>query len=193
MLRKLYDRTMALSAHRHALWVLAVVSFAESSVFPIPPDVLLIPMVLAARGSAWRIALVCTVASVLGGFAGYGIGYFLFEAVGRPIVDFYGHGNQFAQIQARYNEWGAWIVFVAGFSPIPYKIFTIASGVTVLDPWVFVFASAISRGARFFLVAGLLWYFGEPIRAFIEKYLGWLTVLFVVLLFVGFAFVRFVL
>ncbi len=193
MLRRLYDWTLELSAHRYALLALALVSFAESSFFPVPPDVLIIPMVLAARAKAWRIAFVCSVASVLGGIAGYGIGYFLFEAVGQPIVDFYGLGHQFTQFQARYNEWGAWIVAVAGFSPIPYKIFTIASGVTALDPWVFITASALSRSARFFLVAGLLWYFGEPIRLFIEKYLGWLTIAFVVLLIGGFVLIKVVL
>ncbi|MFQ5619842.1 MAG: YqaA family protein [Rhodospirillales bacterium] len=193
MLRKLYDRTMALAAHRHALWALAVVSFAESSVFPIPPDVVLIPMVLAARGSAWRIALVCTAASVLGGFAGYGIGYMLFETVGRPILDFYGYGAQFTRFQGYYNEWGAWIVAGAGLTPFPYKVITIASGVTALDPVVFGIASALSRGARFFAVAALLWYFGAPVRAFIESNLGWLTALFFALLVGGFALVRFVL
>ena len=193
MLRKLYDLTMALSAHRHALVALAVISFVESSVFPIPPDVLLIPMVLAARASAWRIALVCTVASVLGGFAGYGIGYLLFETVGRPILDLYGYGAEFTRFQGYYNEWGAWIVAGAGLTPFPYKVITIASGVTALDPVVFGVASALSRGLRFFAEAALLWYFGAPVRAFIENNLGWLTVLFFALLVGGFALVRFVL
>ena len=193
MLRKLYDLTMAMASHRHALLALALVSFIESSVFPIPPDVLLIPMVLAARASAWRIALVCTVASVLGGFAGYGIGYLLFETVGRPILDLYGYGAQFTSFQGYYNEWGAWIVAGAGLTPFPYKVITIASGVTALDPVVFGVASALSRGLRFFAEAALLWYFGPPVRAFIENNLGWLTALFFALLVGGFALVRFVL
>ncbi len=193
MLKKLYDRTMALSAHRHALLALAVISFAESSVFPIPPDILLIPMVLAARGSAWRIALVCTVASVAGGFAGYGIGYLLFETVGRPILDLYGYGAQFTRFQGYYNEWGAWIVAGAGLTPFPYKVITIASGVTALDPVIFGVASAVSRGLRFFAEAALLWHFGQPIRAFVEGNLGLLTTVFFVLLVGGFALVRLVL
>ncbi len=193
MLRKLYDRTMALAAHRHALLALAVVSFAESSVFPIPPDVLLIPMVLAARGSAWRIALVCTAASVLGGFAGYGIGHFLFEAVGRPIVEFYGAGDAFADFEASFRRLGWWIVIGGGVTPFPYKVVTILSGVAGLDPLTFTGASLASRGLRFFAEAALLWYFGAPLRSFIEKYLAWLATLVVVLLFGGFALVRFVL
>ena len=193
MLRALYDRTMDLSAHRHAIWALAVISFAESSFFPIPPDVLLIPMVVAAREKAWRIALVCTVASVLGGILGYGIGAFLFDALGRPILDFYSAAERFEEVRALYNEHGALIVFSAGFSPIPYKIFTIASGVTGLDPASFALASAVGRGCRFFLVAALLWKFGEPIRVFIEKRLGLLTILFCVGLVGGFVVVKFAL
>lgn len=186
MLQRLYDWTMRLAAHPHALWALAMISFIESSVFPIPPDVLLIPMVLAARERAWVIAGVCTIASVLGGMAGYGIGYFLFVEIGQPVLEFYGYIDKFEEFQARYNEWGAWIVAGAGFTPFPYKVITITSGVTQLDFWVFNIASVLSRGARFFLVAGLLWYFGPPIRVFIEKNLGLLTVVFFALLFGGF-------
>lgn len=186
MLQLLYDRTIELSAHRHALWVLAAVAFIESSVFPIPPDVLIIPMVLAARDKAWKIAAVCTVFSVLGGLAGYGIGFFLFDTIGQPLLDFYGYGDKFAKFQGYYNEWGAWIVSGAGLTPFPYKVITIASGVTQLDPFVFTVASVLSRGARFFIVAGLLWYFGQPIRVFIEAHLGKLTIAFFVLLLGGF-------
>jgi membrane protein YqaA with SNARE-associated domain len=186
VLQLLYDRTIELSAHRHALWVLAAVAFIESSVFPIPPDVLIIPMVLAARDKAWKIAAVCTVFSVLGGLAGYGIGFFLFDTIGQPLLDFYGYGDKFAKFQGYYNEWGAWIVSGAGLTPFPYKVITIASGVTQLDPFVFTVASVLSRGARFFIVAGLLWYFGQPIRVFIEAHLGKLTIAFFVLLLGGF-------
>ena len=186
MLRRLYDWTLALAGHRRAEWALGLISFLESSVFPIPPDVMLMPMVLAARERAWRLATVCTVASVLGGLAGYGIGLFLFEAIGQPILDLYGYAEKFTSFQGMYNEYGAWIVFGAGFSPIPYKVFTIASGVTQLDILTFFIASTLSRGARFFLVAGLLWRFGAPIRAFIERWLGLLTLLFFVFLFGGF-------
>jgi len=186
----LYDWTMTQATRPYALWTLALVSFVESSIFPIPPDVLLIPMVLAARHRAWLIAGVCTVASVLGGFLGYAIGALLFETLGQPILEFYGYLDKFAEFQARYNEWGAWIVFGAGLTPFPYKVITIASGVTLLDPVTFGIASTLARGLRFFAVAALLWWFGEPIRLFIERNLGWLTVLFFVLLFGGFLVLR---
>ncbi len=184
---------MDLAGHRHALWALAAVAFIESSVFPVPPDILLIPMVLAARERAWRIAAVATVASVVGGGLGYLIGSALFETVGRPLLEFYGQMESFQEFQAVYNEWGAWIVAGAGFTPFPYKVITIASGVVDLDPVVFMAASAVSRGARFFLVAALLWHFGPPIRIFIEKHLPLLAGLFFVLLFGGFLAIRYVL
>lgn len=192
MLRALYDKALEWSAHRHATWILALVAFTESSFFLIPPDVLLIPMVLAARTRWFRLALICTIASVLGGVFGYFIGAFLFDEVGQPILAFYHAAEKFAAVQALYNENGAWIVFTAGFSPIPYKIFTIASGVTGLDMASFIVASVVGRGARFFLVAILLWKFGEPIRAFIEKRLGLLTLLFCVLLVAGVVILKFV-
>ena len=192
MLRQLYNQTLALAEHRHALLLLGLVAFIESSVFPIPPDVLLIPMVLAARRRAWLIAAVCTLASVVGGAAGYGIGYYLFESLGRPLLNFYGYMDQFAAFQAQFNEWGAWIVAGAGLTPFPYKVITIASGATALDPWVFMVASLLSRGARFFLLAGLLWYFGPPIRTFIEKHLGKLTILIFAVLLGGFIFAGYI-
>ena len=191
MIRPLYDWTMRLGASRHAVWALAFVALIESSVFPIPPDVLLIPMVLAARERAWRLAAVCTAASVLGGFAGYGIGYGLFDVIGEPLLAFYGYEDAFARFTEQYNEWGAWIVAFFGVTPFPYKVITIASGVTQLDPTVFGVASLGSRGLRFFIVAALLWQFGAPIRAFIERYLGLLTILFFVLLIGGFALLKF--
>ena len=193
MLRRLYDYTMRLAGHRRAMPALATVSFIESSVFPIPPDVMLIPMVLADRQRAWLIALVCTLASVAGGLAGYAIGFFLWEAVGQPIIELYGRLDQFQDFQGMYNEAGAWIVFFAGITPFPYKVITIASGVTQLDLVVFTVASVAARGLRFFIVAGLLWYFGPPIRAFIERRLGLLFVLFCVLLIGGFVAVRYLL
>jgi membrane protein YqaA with SNARE-associated domain len=184
---------MRLSASPRAEPALGALAFAESSFFPIPPDVMIVPMVLAHRRRAWRIAAIATLTSALGGLAGYGIGYFLFEAVGRPILDFYGAAGQFAQFQAYYNEWGAWIVAAAGFTPIPYKVFTIASGVTRLDLLTFVVASVLSRGARFFLVAGLLWKFGPPIRGFIEANLPTLAWLLFGLAFAGFLAARYML
>jgi membrane protein YqaA with SNARE-associated domain len=192
MLRALYDRTLAIAGHRHAMRGLAAVSFVESSVFPIPPDILIIPMVIAERAKAWRIAFVCTVASVLGGLLGYAIGYFLYDTVGQAVLEFYGYTEKFAEFRRFYEEWGFWFVMAAGFTPFPYKVITITSGVLALNPLVFVIASVVSRGARFYIVAGLLWYFGPPIRAFIEKYLGWLMVLFFVLLFGGFVAIKYV-
>lgn len=178
--------------HPRALWILAALSFAESSFFPIPPDVLLIPMVLAAPTRAWRVALVCSIASVFGGLLGYYIGYALFETIGQPIIDFYHMQEKFLWFQAKYNQWGAWIVSLAGFSPIPYKVFTIASGMTEMSLTTFLVASAVSRSARFFLVAALLWKFGDPIREFIEKRLGLLTLLFFALLFGSFLALKYI-
>ena len=193
LLRRLYDWTLALSARPGAIWALAAVAFVESSIFPIPPDAMLIPMVLAAPKRAWAIAGIATLASVAGGFAGYAIGYVFFEAIGRPILDFYGYAQQFAEFRAAYNEWGAWIVAMAGFTPFPYKVITIASGVTGLDLWSFAIASALSRGARFFLVAALLRRWGPPLRRFIEANLGLLTTGFFLLLFGGFVVARYLL
>lgn len=182
---------MAQAAKPHALWILALVSFAESSVFPIPPDVLLIPMVLAARERAWWIATVCTAASVAGGLAGYAIGATLFETLGRPVLDFYGYLARFETFQGWYNTHGAWIVFGAGVTPFPYKVITIASGATGLSLTTFMFASLLARGLRFFVVAALLWYVGPPVRGFIERNLNWLATLFFVLLVGGFVALRF--
>lgn len=172
MLRRLYDWTLALAGARHALWALAAVAFLESSVFPIPPDLLLIPMVIAAPRRAWIIAGVCTAASVLGGAFGYFIGWGLFEQVGRPVLALYGMEDKFATFSATYNEWGAWAVLIAGVTPFPYKVITILSGATSLNFAVFMAASLIARALRFFVVAALLWRFGPPIREFIERRLG---------------------
>jgi len=162
-------------------------------VFPIPPDVLQIPMVLARRDRAWIYAAIATVASVLGGVAGYLIGWLVFDTVGRPLLDFYGYGAKFDDFAARYNHWGAWIVFIAGVTPFPYKVITIASGATGLPMPVFMVASVAARGLRFFVVSALLYWFGPPIRAFIERYLGLLAIVFVVLLLGGFALVKYAL
>jgi len=190
VLRRLYDWTLSLAAHPHAMWAMFI-AFIESSVFPIPPDVLLIAMVLAAPTKAWRIALVCSAGSLLGGYFGYAIGYFLYESIGEQIVALYGYEAQFENFRRLYAEWGFWIVSMAGFTPFPYKVITIASGTVQLDPVLFGIASAISRTARFFLVAAILWKFGAPIRGFIERYLGLLTTLFFVLLLGGFLIIRF--
>ena len=147
---------------------------------------MLIPMIVANRAKAWWLATVCTVSSVLGGIAGYAIGFFLFEAVGQRVVDFYGYGHQFEVFQGWYTEYGLLIVFIAGITPLPYKVFTIASGVAGLPLGTFILGSVVSRGLRFFIEAALLWWIGEPIRAFVEKNLQWVTALFVVLLVGGF-------
>jgi membrane protein YqaA with SNARE-associated domain len=183
---------MRLAGHRHAMWAMGFISFIESSIFPVPPDALMMPMVLARRDNAWRIASVCTIASVIGGLFGYMIGYFLWDVIGQQVMDFYGYAAKMDAFAALYNEWGFWIVAGAGFTPFPYKVITIASGLTQLDLAVFMVASVVSRGARFFLVAGLLWYFGPPIKVFIEKNLGLLATAFFLLLLGGFAAVRYV-
>ena len=192
MIRGLYDWTIGLAGHRHALWALALVSFLESSVFPIPPDILMIPMIIAAPSRAFLIASVCLVSSVLGGLLGYYIGFGLFETVGRPVLEFYGKDAYFEDFATRYNEWGAWAVLVAGVTPFPYKVITIMSGVTQLNLGVFMVASVIARGLRFFIVAALLWKFGAPIRDFIERRLGLMFTLFVVLLAGGFYVVKYI-
>lgn len=189
MLRGLYNWTISLAQSPYALWALAIVAFIESSFFPIPPDVLMIPMIIARPSRAFLIAGVAMVASVLGGMFGYYIGYALFESIGQPILDFYGKGDLFTEFAVRYNEWGAWAVLTAGVTPFPFKVITIASGVTQLSFPVFVISSIIARGLRFFIVAALLWKFGEPIRDFIERRLGLVFIIFCVLLLGGFALV----
>jgi membrane protein YqaA with SNARE-associated domain len=191
MIRQLYDWTVSLAGSRHALWALALVAFIESSVFPIPPDILMIPMILATPHRAWLIAGVAMAASVLGGLLGYYIGYGLFETVGRPVLEFYGKEAYFEAFRARYNEWGAWAVLIAGITPFPYKVITILSGSTGLSLPVFVIASVVARGLRFFVLAALLWKFGPPIRDFIERRLGLMFTLFVVILLGGFLAVKY--
>ena len=191
MLRGLYNWTMSLAESRHALWALAIISFVESSFFPIPPDILLIPLIIAAPTRAFRIAAVCTAASVVGGLFGYFIGAVLFEQVGQPVLAFYGKEAAFDSFAAQYNEWGAWAVLIAGVTPFPFKVITITSGATGLNLPVFIIASIVARGLRFFIVAALLWKFGPPIRDFIERRLGLAFTVFVVLLVGGFALVRY--
>jgi len=191
MIKRLYDWTLSLAETRHALWALALVAFIESSVFPIPPDILMLPMILAQPSRAWLIAGVALVASVLGGLAGYLIGYGLYDTVGRPVLEFYGKESYFAEFSDRYNAWGAWAVLIAGVTPFPYKVITILSGATALNIWVFLIASVIARGLRFFVLAALLWRFGAPIKEFIERRLGVLFTLFVAALLGGFLAVRY--
>ena len=192
MIRRLYDWTLAWAAHPRALWVLAAVAFVESSVFPIPPDILLIPMVLATPRRAWLIALTCTLASVAGGLAGYAIGAFAWEGLGEPILRALGKAGSFDAFFARYNEWGAWAVLIAGITPFPYKVVTILSGATGLSLPIFVVSSIVARGLRFFVVAALLRRFGPPVQAFVEERLGLAFTAFVVLLVGSFAALRYV-
>jgi membrane protein YqaA with SNARE-associated domain len=182
---------MRLAAHRRAMPALFAVSFAESSVFPIPPDVMIVPMVLADRTKALRIAFICTLASVLGGIAGYAIGALLFETVGRPLVELYGYAEAFKEFTGRYKEWGAWIVAGAALTPFPFKVITIASGAAGLDLPVFITAATLARGLRFYLEAILLWKFGPPIRDFIEGNLKFVTTAFFVLLIGGFVAIKY--
>ncbi len=191
MIRPLYNWTMSLAESRYALWALAAVAFVESSFFPIPPDVLLIPMIIAAPRKAFLFAAIATVASVLGGLFGYFIGYALFDTIGQSILEFYGKAAYFEEFRTRYNEWGAWAVLIAGVTPFPFKVITIASGVTALNLPVFIVASIVARALRFFLVAALLYRFGAPIRDFIERRLGLVFIAFCVILLGGFYLVKF--
>lgn len=170
----------------YALLFLFIVSFTESSFFPIPPDLFLIPLVLYRRNRAFYIAGLTTLASVLGGFFGYAIGYFLYQKVGVPVLDFYHYTAQFESFCARYNDYGPWVVFGAGLTPFPYKIITIASGVSHLNLMTFTVASVLSRGLRFYLLSWLLWKFGPKIQTFIHKNFGWLSVALFVLIIGGF-------
>ena len=191
MLRRLYDWVMSLAATRHAERALGAIAFIESSVFPIPPDVLIIPMVIAQRRKWFRIGLVATVGSVLGAFLGYAIGALFFDVLGEPILAFYGKADAFAEMTAKYNEWGGWAVLFAALTPFPYKVLTIFSGVTGLNLVVFTLVSIIGRGARFFLIAFLLNRYGAPIQGFIERNLGLLFTVFMILLIGGFVAIRF--
>ena len=188
--RRIYDHTLNLASRKNALTWLFVISFIESSFFPIPPDIMIIPMVLATPKEAYKIAGVATVASVLGGYFGYFIGVYGFELIARPLLEFYGYMKQFGEFENYYHEYGAWIVFGAGITPFPYKIINIASGVVRLDLVVFTIASVIARGMRFYFIAWLLKRFGDPMKVFIEKNLNLLSILFLLLLIGGFAAVK---
>lgn len=191
MLRALYDWTLSLAAHPRALWALAFVSFIEASVFPVPPDVLMIAMIIATPHRAFLIAGVAVLASVAGGLLGYAIGAYAFEAIGRPVLETLGKGDAVTAFNARFNDFGFWSVLVAGITPFPFKVITIMSGWTGLPLTTFLLTSIIARSLRFFFVAALLWRYGAPIRDFIERWLGLLSVLFIVLLFLGFYAVRY--
>ena len=187
MLKRVYDWCIAAADKPYALWILAAVSFAESSFFPIPPDVVLIPMMLANPRRAWWLAGLCTVASVIGGLVGYAIGYFLFATVGSWLINLYGLQSGFQEFQQKYAEWGAWIILAKGVTPIPYKLVTITSGVAQFPLGLFILSSIVSRGLRFFLIAVLMRVYGEKVRYYLEKYMNWAFWGFIVLVALGFA------
>ena len=187
--RRMYDWVLGFAHHRHSTAALATLSFAESSFFPIPPDVLLMPLCLGNRRRAFWFATVCTVASVLGGLAGYAIGWGLWEATSSFFYN-YVPGfteDKFQHVGGLYERYNFWVVFIAAFTPIPYKVITIAGGVFHINLPMFIVASIVGRGLRFFLVAGLMWKFGQPIVTFIDKYFNLLSIVFTLLLIGGFA------
>ncbi|MEM9048412.1 MAG: VTT domain-containing protein [Pseudomonadota bacterium] len=186
MLQRLYDWVLSLAGHRHAIWFLAAISFVESSVFPIPPHPLLLLMVIARPDRWLLLGAVTSISSVLGGMAGYGLGAFLFQTVGAPILEIYGWLDRFEEVAQMFRDNGVWAVAIGGATPVPYKVVTIASGAVALDFTLFTLASIASRGGVFMAIAGLVRIFGPPVKAFIEKRLALMTTLFVVLLFAGF-------
>ena len=183
--RKLYAWTLNQASKKRAAWFLSLVSFAESSFFPIPPDIILIPMILAKRAKAFFYALICTLSSVTGGIFGYLIGLMLFNSIGVLLINFYHLDEQVNEFKNYYNSYGAWIVIIAGFTPFPFKVITIASGLFQLNFIIFIICSILSRGARFYLVSTLLYFFGENIKIFIDKYFNFLTILFFIFLIGG--------
>lgn len=191
MLHRLYNWTMRLADHPRAMWALAAVAFVESSFFPIPPVVIMIPMILAAPHRAWTIAAVTTLASVLGGLLGYAIGALAYEQIGQPILQALGKADAMETFNTRFNEFGFWAVLTAGVTPFPYKVITIMSGWTGMPMGTFIATSILARALQFFTVAALLWKFGAPIRDFIERRLGLMFALFLVLLLGGFYLVRY--
>ena len=186
MLRRAYDWVLGWADHRYGGLALLLLAFVESSVFPIPPDVLLMALALGKPGAAFRFALICSVGSVAGGLAGYVIGWLLMDGLGRPIIELYNAQAAYAEVEQRFVAHGGWAVAIAGFTPIPYKVFTIAAGATQLSLSSFVLASVVSRSARFFLISGLIYYYGPTIKVFIDKYFNILTIVFTVLVLLGF-------
>ena len=191
LLRKTYDWILDKSNHPKAPWFLSFISFIESSFFPIPPDVILIPMIIANKMKAWWYAFICTVSSVLGGIFGYYIGYFFYATLGIIIIKFYSLENKFFEIQSLYDEFGLWFVFIAGLTFLPFKIVTIGSGLFHLNILKFIMISLIARGLRFYLVATLLKYFGYHIKIYIDRYFNTLTVLFFIILIGSFIFLKY--
>jgi membrane protein YqaA with SNARE-associated domain len=184
----LYEWTLKWAEHKFAPRILAILTFAESVFFPIPPDVLLAPMVLAQRDKAWRFATITTVASVLGGMVGYGLGYLMFEPWIQPLITEFGYQARFDKAMLWFSEWGVWVVFIAGFSPIPYKLFTVSAGFLNMAFLPFLLASSIGRGMRFFLVAGVIRWGGAPMEQKIRQWvdvLGWLVVSAIIIAYIA--------
>ncbi len=191
MLRRLYDWVLHWADTPYGTWALFVLAFCESSFFPVPPDVLLIALAVAIPKKSLMYALVCTLGSVLGGCLGYVIGWQFMEAVGSKIITFYGLQEKISYIEFLYHKYDAWAIGIAGFTPIPYKVFTISAGAFSINFSVFILASAVSRSARFFLVGGLIYIFGPRIQALIDKYFNFLAVAFIVLLVAGFIVIKY--
>jgi membrane protein YqaA with SNARE-associated domain len=193
LIKKLYDWVLHWAETPYAVPALFLLAFAESSFFPVPPDVLLIALAISIPKKAFKFALICMLGSVIGGVLGYGIGLYGYETIGKPIVDFY-HGQEIMElIKIKYDQHGFLGILIAAITPIPYKVFTIASGVFRFDFWLFTLASIIGRSTRFFIVAALIWKFGSPIRNFIEKYFNLLSIIFILLLIGGFLLIKYVL
>jgi len=191
MLRRFYDAVIGLSARPGAAWWLFGIAFAEASVFPVPPDALLIPMALARPERAFRYAAICTAGSVLGGMLGYAIGFYLLNRLAAPIIAFYHYSAAFGAFQHKFAQYGVWVILIKGLTPIPYKIVTIAAGAAAFNIWQFIGASIVTRGARFFLLAVLLRKFGPPVRVFIEKRLGLVTSMVAAGIIAGFFILKF--
>jgi membrane protein YqaA with SNARE-associated domain len=191
MLRAFYDWTIGLADHPRALWALAIIAFIESSFFPIPPDALLIPMILTNPRKAWLYAGVAMLASVLGGLLGYTIGASAFEQIGQPVLAALGKTQAAMEYSERFNAFGFWTVLTAGITPLPFKVIAIMSGATAMPIGLFLITAFMARSIRFFAVAALLWFFGDRIRHFIEMYLGWVFLLFILMLISGVIGVRY--
>ena len=184
----LYEWTLKWAEHQFAPRILAALSFAESVFFPIPPDVLLAPMVMAQREKAWRFATITTIASVLGGIVGYGLGYLMFEPWIQPLITEFGYQARFDKAMLWFSEWGVWVVFIAGFSPIPYKLFTVSAGFLSMAFLPFLIASAVGRGMRFFMVAGIIRWGGAAMEKKLKQWvdiLGWLVVIAIVVAYIA--------
>lgn len=185
-MRRLYDQCMTWISGRYGEWILFLIAFVESSFFPIPPDVFLIAMCVAVPTRSFRYAVICSVGSVLGGGLGYGLGFWFMDGIGMSIVDWYGLSGKYELVQQYFKEYDVWIVGTAGFTPIPYKLFTITAGFVQSNFLSFMVVSFVARSARFFLVAGLIWKFGPQIKFFIDRYFNILSIAFVALLAGGF-------